>query len=511
MPEGLHRIRVAAALLFRDVFRRPFSLVLIFVVPALFDTVVLLTTTPRTTRVTIAALRDELAELNDPPGGAFLDLGVIDSGVRTLDQRQLSLVFLGHAAVCFLACFLAFNLVSRRRDVDRRLILAGYRTEEVVLAKLAVLGTIVLLLVCWQTVLLRPWLAPRQPALLALGLLLGGLSYGALGLLIGSLVRQELEGIFLIVLFTNVDPGWLQNPIYFAQSQRPGLIASLPAFASTQLAVLGAFFGEHPAELLLRGALSTGALLLLALVVFGLRIRLPGPASHRPRSRWRYFGKVLLVVYACWMAAFQLVGRYAATLQTWDATTAWDRAIPLIPAFIWPYEACYLLPLFALWLFRDWHRFNVGVLAIALASTAAFGCYLLWPVAFPRPELGTSLSERVLSMEYAVDFAPGANKLPSLHVAISWILLFAIWGQTGRRMIDVLALGLVAAVTVSTLFVKQHVLLDVATAVPLAALAFALSHRLYWTTTTRTDPAEGALLRLLTAWSPLRLLERTRS
>jgi hypothetical protein len=183
----------------------------------------------------------------------------------------------------------------------------------------------------------------------------------------------------------------------------------------------------------------------------------------------------------------------------------------MIPAFIWPYEACYLLPLFALWLFRDWHRFNVGVLAIVLASTAAFGCYLLWPVAFPRPELGTSLSERVLGMEYAVDFSPGANKLPSLHVAISWILLFAVWGQTGRRFFDLLALGLVAAVTVSTLFVKQHVLLDVATAVPLAALAFALSHRLYWTTTARSDPAEGALLRLLTAWSPLRLLERPRS
>ncbi len=507
MADGLHRVRVAAALLFRDVFRRPFSLVLIFLVPALFDAVVLLTTTTRTTRVTVAALRDELAQVNDPPGGAFLDLGVIDNGVRTLDQRQLSLVFLGHAAVCFLACFLAFNLVARRRDVDRRLVLAGYPTGEVVLAKLAVLALIVVLLVCWQTALTRPWLAPRQPGLLALGLLLGGLSYGALGLLIGSLVRQELEGIFLIVLFTNLDPGWLQNPIYFAQSQRPSLIASLPAFASTQLTVLGAFFDEHPVEILTRGALTAGALLLLAFVLFGLRIR-PPPPSNRPGPRWLHFGKVMLLVYACWITAFQLVGRYAATLRTWDPTTDWDRAIPLVPAFIWPYEACYALPLVALWLFRDWHRFNVGVLAIILASVIAFLCYLLVPVAFPRPVLGSSLPERVLGMEFAVDFSPGANKLPSLHVAISWILLFALWGQTGRRLVDGLALGLVTAVTVSTIFVKQHVLLDVATALPLAVVAFVLSRRLYWSATAPTDPAEGALLRLVTSSGSRQVPER---
>jgi hypothetical protein len=112
MADSLHRVGVAAALLFRDVFRRRFALVLIFVVPALFDTVALLTTTPRPFRVTVAALQEDLADAT-APSGAFLDLGVIDDGMREVDRRQLSLVFLGHAAVCFLACFLAFNLVAR--------------------------------------------------------------------------------------------------------------------------------------------------------------------------------------------------------------------------------------------------------------------------------------------------------------------------------------------------------------------------------------------------------------
>jgi hypothetical protein len=507
MADSPHRVGVATALLFRDVFRRRFALVLLFVVPALFDTVVLLTTTQRPVRVTVAALREDLADATTS-SGTFLDLGVIDDGVREVDQRQLSLVFLGHAAVCFLACFLAFNLVARHREVDRRLVLAGYRTAEVLMAKVAVLGLIVVLLVCWQTALIRPWLAPRQPGLLALGLLLGGLSYGGTGFLIGAVVRQELEGIFLIVLLTNVDPGWLQNPIYFAQSQNPQLITSLPAFVSTQLTVLGAFFDECPEELIARGALYCAAILLVAVTLFGARIRPPRRGKDQPMGAKLHFGKMLLMGYAVWMLGFQLVGRYAATLQTWDATTAWDRAIPLVPAFIWPYEACYALPLLALWLFRDWHRFNVGLLAIMIASLIAFAVYLVMPVAFPRPALGASLPERLLATEFAADFSPGANKLPSLHVAISWIILFAIWGQTRRRLVDLLALGLVATITVSTLFVKQHLVLDVVTALPLAGIAFAISHRLYWSVTKPVDPAETALAQLLMPWKRHRVPER---
>jgi hypothetical protein len=468
---------------------------------------VLLTTTPRPLRVTLASLREDLAE-TAPASPNFLDLGAIDDGVRQVDQRQLSLVFLGHAAVCFLACFLAFNLVSRHREVDRRLVLAGYRTAEVLTAKLAVLGLIVALLVCWQTALIRPWVSPHQPALFALGLLLGGLTYGALGFLIGAAVRRELEGIFLIVFLTNVDPGWLQNPIYFAQSLHPQLITSLPAFASTQLTVLGAFLDERPEGLVVQGVIYCAAILFVAATVFGLRIRPPRPARSRPKRERFHFGRMLLLGYAVWMVGFQLVGRYAATLQTRDLSTAWDRAIPLVPAFVWPYEACYALPLVALWLFRDWHRFNVGFLAIALASLMAFAVYLLLPVAFSRPALGSSLSERLLATEFAADFSPGANKLPSLHVAISWIIMFAVWGQARRRVTDFLVLGLVLAITASTLFVKQHLVVDVVTALPLAGVAFAISHRLYWSVTAPTDASESALGQLFTPWNRHRVAER---
>jgi len=480
MLESACRSWVAARLFLRDVLRRRFTVALIFLVPALFDAVALTTTAARPVQVTIAGLRDPLLEGPVTPR-PVLDLDLLDDGGRRIDQRQLSLVFLGHAAACFLACFLAFSLVHRRREVDARLVLAGYRTHEVMLGKLGVLLLTAGVLAAGQLAVIGFWVpmqGGQKPAELFAGLFLGGMIYGAVGLLIGGLARQELAGVLLIVFFANVDPGWLQNPIYFAQSQRPDVIRALPAYASTQLSVIGAFFPELDIELLWRGMLYAAVLLAAAFVVFWLRIRPRRAASDQCRARG-HFGKILLFSYALWIAAFELVGRWAQTLPTHDLTTAWDRAIPLVPAFIWPYEACYALPLVALLLFRDWHRFNVGLLAIAIASLLAFTVYFVLPVAFPRPVLGTSLSERVLAAELAGDFSPGANKLPSLHVAISWILLFAVWGEARRRWVDLALAALVVAITVSTVLVKQHLLIDVFTAVPLAAGAFALAGWLY--------------------------------
>ena len=71
----------------------------------------------------------------------------------------------------------------------------------------------------------------------------------------------------------------------------------------------------------------------------------------------RYAG-ILLVAYAIWFVTFMAVGRYAATLRTRDLTSALDRAIPLVPAFVWPYELCYALPVAALFVLRDFRRFD---------------------------------------------------------------------------------------------------------------------------------------------------------
>jgi hypothetical protein len=502
MRERARRVGTAARLLLKDLLRRRIALVLLFVVPALFDAVVLATTTSREIEVKLGSLVDEPTyERTSFPSLDKLAAAFEDDGSRTLDERRLSLVFLGVAAVSFLACFLAFNLVHKRREVDARLVLAGYRAHEVLLAKLAVLLVLVATLAGYETLILWPWVVPRQAAMLVAGFFFGGLIYGCLGMLVGAIVKNELEGIFIIVFLTNIDAGWLQNPIYYAHSQRQGLIRALPGYGPVQLAVVGAFTEDAPHGALSRAVVCAGGALTLALLAFGLRIRPPSSDTGR-RLAWHY-AKVMLVAYALWFAAFEVVGNYAATLHTVDLTSAWDRATPLVPAFVWPYEACYLLPVISLFVIKDWHRFNVALLALLIANVAAFVVYLLVPIAYPRPELGPSLSERVLALEYAADFHPGANKLPSMHVAMSWIMVSAMWRQARQRWVDG-ALGvLVGLVTVAPLFVKQHLIIDVVVGVPWGLGAYWLARRAYHRVISHGEAPRQALARLFlpTRWA----------
>jgi ABC-2 type transport system permease protein len=502
--DGAHRVATAAWLLSKDLMRRRIALVLLFVVPALFDAVVLATTASREVEVTLGTLVEEGAEIRTPESKPDpFDTALDDDGSRKLDERQLSLVFLGTTAVSFLACFLAFNLVHKRRAVDARLVLAGFRAHEVLLAKMLVLLVLASMLAGYETAILRPWVVPRQAVRVVAGFFFGGLTYGCLGLLVGALVKQELEGIFVIVLLTNVDVGWLQNPLYYAHSQGRALIRALPGYGPAQLAVAGAFSDEQPRGALARAALWAVGTLVAALLAFGLRITPPRQdRSERARAAWHY-AKVLAIAYLIWFAAFEMVGRYAATLPTRDLTSAWDRALPVVPAFVWAYEACYLLPVLSLFVIKDWHRFNVALVAILVANLAAFAVYLIVPVAFAHPELGSGLSERVLALEYAADFHPGANNLPSMHVAMSWIIVCAMWRQAGRRSVDASLAALLVLLTVAPVLVKQHLVVDVAVGVPWGLAAYWIAGKAYRRlagANESTESAKDALARLFAPW-----------
>jgi hypothetical protein len=69
-----------------------------------------------------------------------------------------------------------------------------------------------------------------------------------------------------------------------------------------------------------------------------------------------------------------------------------------------------------------------------------------------------------------------------MHVAMSWIMVIAMWRQR-QRAIDI-ALGvLLALITIAPVFVKQHLLIDVALGVPWGLAAYWVAGRVYrWRT-----------------------------
>ncbi|WP_030037973.1 hypothetical protein [Streptomyces resistomycificus] len=133
-----------------------------------------------------------------------------------------------------------------------------------------------LLYTFYTTILLWISLPVRHTGPLALALAGAGLAYGGIGLLLGSLVRGELEGFFLIIMLSLVDTG-LQNPVFNTLMDVTG-VAALPLYGVNQLALSSALTPHVPWShglLSLTWSATTAALALLVL------------HTHRPsRSPW---------------------------------------------------------------------------------------------------------------------------------------------------------------------------------------------------------------------------------
>jgi membrane-associated phospholipid phosphatase len=156
-----------------------------------------------------------------------------------------------------------------------------------------------------------------------------------------------------------------------------------------------------------------------------------------------------------------------------------DRLVPLAPAWGLVYGALYLflilLPVFLVCQEGHIHR---TVLAYLLVWTAAYACFLVYPTAAPRPAevIGEGFSVWGLRFLYVAD--PPFNCFPSLHVAHSFVSALTCC----RVHRGVGAAGLVGAslVGVSTLYTKQHYVLDVLAGMLLALTAYAVFLRGDW-------------------------------
>lgn len=152
---------------------------------------------------------------------------------------------------------------------------------------------------------------------------------------------------------------------------------------------------------------------------------------------------------------------------------AWDGRVPLVPGWSLVYGTFYLflivLPVFIVRRRDLLHRTFLAYLAV---WGAAYVCFVLYPTVLPRPEEvpGNGFGAWGLRLLYSHD-AP-YNCFPSLHVAHSFLSALAC--RRVHRGVGLAALLCAALVGLSTLFTRQHYLLDVAAGILLAVAADAL-------------------------------------
>lgn len=205
------------------------------------------------------------------------------------------------------------------------------------------------------------------------------------------------------------------------------------------------------------------------------------------------------VAYGIWLAYFLTAGNLAATLPTSDLRTAWDLAIPFWPWMVWIYDFCYLIPLFAIFAILDGHVLNRLLVAIYTATLTATVVYFVVPISYPDPVFGTDISSRFLAWQFEIDFQPGANKMPSLHVANSFMVWLAVRSaERGRlprgRAYPTAFLAGAIIIAASTLFTKKHLIADVSLGIVWAVGAWYLAGRIYNGLFDQSLPAREALL-----------------
>ena len=230
------RIRVALRYAWRE-YRRNIALwVLLVGVPLFFIS------------LSIAVTPDQPAPVELTDGG--------QRTVTILSMVDVHGAIMVPITVAFLAGLAGLFVVLGSIEADRRLVVAGYRTGEVLAARV---GVIVLAAVLVSGVSLGVTafsFRPREWVTFALATLTVALTYAMIGVLMGPVVGR-LGGLYLMFLLPFLDVGLAQNVMFGASP--PAWAAWMPAHGAVRVLIDAAFtsrFDEAGGTLLALGWLA---------------------------------------------------------------------------------------------------------------------------------------------------------------------------------------------------------------------------------------------------------------
>lgn len=248
------RIFTSLIMILRMLVRRRIVLILLLVIPAVFLTIVELTTSERNLAFHLASLEGE----------TFI----------RVSEKAISLVFFAVASVGFLISFLGLNLIQKNSEINRRLVICGYHPLELLISNLLSLLVLIILIATYVGILCSVFVQLDHLGNMIFGLALNGFVYGCYGMLVGSIIKGELEGVLLIVLLANIDAGWLQNPLFYAEAQNQAIIRYLPAYFPSQSSIIAAFTDFSAIRANLNSLLYGAGLLALSMLIFFNKMRI---------------------------------------------------------------------------------------------------------------------------------------------------------------------------------------------------------------------------------------------
>ncbi|MEV6427239.1 ABC transporter permease [Nocardia sp. NPDC051463] len=208
-----------------------------------------------------------------------------DTGlVLRANGNQLAQISGAIMGVTLIIGFMMFAATFSSGAFDRRLSMAGYPRVALALAKIACLVVASLVVCAYATAVICCYWSPRQPVLLAAALFGAAMTYGALGVALGALLRREVEGMFAIAMISCVDLA-VQNPIASAGADSE-LVRWLPSYGAMQASTAAGFSDVTPFGGFAMQLAWFAASAVAGLVAFHLRTR----SSLRPMTWIRISG-----------------------------------------------------------------------------------------------------------------------------------------------------------------------------------------------------------------------------
>jgi len=246
------RVATAIRMGAREQRRRPLLLILLIVLPAYVVSRSIAQTQATPHRIGL-------------PGG----LQIITS------MKDLHGAIMAGIAIAFAAGLCGVFIMQSALAGDRRLVLAGYRPRETLLARLTILAADTALVTAVALAATAAFFTPAAWIPFAAAAVLLGLIYGALGALLGALT-DRLAATYLILFGVMTDLGIVQNPMF--GNGTPGKWAVLlPGYGPMRVMIDGAFSpsfhatGALALSLAWTIALATAVSILLARALGGTR------------------------------------------------------------------------------------------------------------------------------------------------------------------------------------------------------------------------------------------------
>ncbi len=146
-----------------------------------------------------------------------------------------------------------------------------------------------------------------------------------------------------------------------------------------------------------------------------------------------------------------------------------DRAITVEPVWMLAYASIWIFAFLPVFVVRQPALTRRAMFAALTVIVIAYVGFLVYPTVLPRADkVGEGFFEKSLEVIYSLD--PPYNCFPSLHVA--WAFVAALTCYRVHRGVGIVALVWAAIIGVSTLYTKQHYVLDVIAGIAIAYAAY---------------------------------------